>query len=234
MQIEIKLIIGLDSAIMALLSAASGNGLVAALAASAKPATSAPSAPSPTSQDAPSPDGSGSTAQTSASPSNDEGAPDIDAAGWPWDPAMHASTKGTTQEGLWRMKVGVKRPDAKSGFPKADGATSTEATTTTEAQSGDSAPAATVEEDDEFAAFRDAAAKTAEPVAVPARKWADADLGALCNQAATKLGDPSKVKALIAEFVPEGEVSHSRNIPAEKREEFAVAVEKAADITFAG
>jgi hypothetical protein len=44
--------------------------------------------------------------------------PAIDAEGWPFDPALHAATATKTQAGLWRMKVGVKRPAAKPGFPK--------------------------------------------------------------------------------------------------------------------
>lgn len=96
----------------------------------------------------------------------------------------------------------------------------------------------TVSEDDEFAAFASAAAEVQTAgeeakAAIPARKWTDADLGSLCNQAAVKLGDPAPVKALIAEFVEADEVPHSRNIPAEKREDFAAAVEAKADIKFA-
>lgn len=41
----------------------------------------------------------------------------LDAEGWPFDPAMHAATQTKTKAGLWRMKVGVSRPDAKPGFP---------------------------------------------------------------------------------------------------------------------
>lgn len=41
-------------------------------------------------------------------------APDLDADGWPYDPALHAATKTKTQAGLWRMKVGVSRPAAKT------------------------------------------------------------------------------------------------------------------------
>ena len=85
-----------------------------------------------------------------------------------------------------------------------------------------------------------AAAKQVQAVAeeakasVPARKWTDADLGALCNQAAVKMGDPSPIKEIIAEYVPEGEVAHSRNIPDEKRDDFAKAIEAKAGIEFAG
>ncbi len=43
---------------------------------------------------------------------------DLDADGWPFDPAMHAATKTRTTADLWRMKVGVKRPAPKEGFPK--------------------------------------------------------------------------------------------------------------------
>jgi hypothetical protein len=59
-------------------------------------------------------------------------------------------------------------------------------------------------------------------------------LGKLCNQAAVKLGSPDKVRELIAQYAAEGETPHSRNIPADDREAFAVAVEAAAGITFAG
>jgi hypothetical protein len=69
---------------------------------------------------------------------------------------------------------------------------------------------------------------------VPARQYSDADLGALCNQAAVKLGDPSPIKEIIASYTPEGQVAHSRNIPADKRAEFVKAVETKAGIEFAG
>lgn len=42
----------------------------------------------------------------------------LDRDGWPWDANLHAATQSLTKEGLWRMKVGVKRPDPKEGFPK--------------------------------------------------------------------------------------------------------------------
>lgn len=162
----------------------------------------------------------------------------VDAHGWPWSADLHASTKGMTKDGLWRMKVGVSRPDPKPGFPIGDTGT---ASTGEESSAAASAPAETASpvEDDEFAAFREAAAKAdandaAAKANVPARKWTDADLGALCNQAALKMGDPQPVKDIIATFVPTGEVAHSRNIPDEKRAEFAAAVEAKAGIEFAG
>jgi hypothetical protein len=49
-----------------------------------------------------------------------------------------------------------------------------------------------------------------------------------------KLGDPSPIKEIIASFTPEGQVAHSRNIPADKRAEFVKAVEDKAGIQFAG
>lgn len=170
---------------------------------------------------------------------------EIDAHGWPWSEDMHAATRSKTKDGLWRMKVGVNRPEPLPGFPKTDGSTSTGSTTGSEssansaAATGDAGPATSGEDDDEFAAFRAAAAKSdaddaAAKAGVPARKWTDADLGSLCNQAAVKLGDPSPVKEIIASFVPQGEVAHSRNIPEDKREEFAKAVEAKAGIEFAG
>jgi len=42
----------------------------------------------------------------------------LDAAGWPWSPDLHSSTKSMTKAGLWRMKVGVERPAPKPDFPK--------------------------------------------------------------------------------------------------------------------
>lgn len=163
----------------------------------------------------------------------------VDAHGWAWSESLHASTKGMTKDGLWRMRVGVTRPDPKPGFPLSTGSTGT-ANTGEASNAPVSAPAGDAgQDDDEFAAFRAAAAKSdaedaAAKASVPARKWTDADLGALCNQAATKLGDPTPVKEIIAEFVPEGEVSHSRNIPDDRRAEFAAAVEAKAGIEFAG
>lgn len=203
-------------------------------------ASAAPERPSPAPETAPAP---------TVSPSS-EGV-EIDAHGHPWDENLHASTKGKTKDGLWRMKVGVSRPDPLPGFPK-EGSTpatgtepevaSTSATSQSAEASGASgtapAPENTTKEDDEFAAFHAAAAEAnakdaAAAASAPARKWTDADLGALCNQAAVKLGDPAPIKEIISQFV-DGEVAHSRNIPEAKREEFAKAVEAKAGIEFAG
>jgi hypothetical protein len=179
-------------------------------------------------------------------PVEEHGDAELDAHGHPWSADLHASTKGKTKEGLWRMKPGATRPDPKPGFPIEDVSTSTESTGETESTPSEVAPiedAAPTEpaptEDDEFAAFRAADAKLAEQDAaavasIPARKFTDADLSAVCNQAAVKLGDPAPVKALIAEFVPEGEIQHSRMIPDAKRADFVAAVEAKAGIEFAG
>jgi hypothetical protein len=158
--------------------------------------------------------GTGPSATTGASPSDGE----IDAHGHPWSADLHASTKGKTKDGLWRMKVGVTRPDPLPGFPAAtgtgtsSGGTEAQPTPSATSQTATAAgtdqpatsPAPAAEEDDEFAAFRNAAAAseatdTAAAAAAPtARQFSDADLGALCNQAAVKLGDPGPVKAVIA------------------------------------
>lgn len=166
---------------------------------------------------------------------------EVDTGGWAWSADLHASTRGKTKDGYWRMKVGVTRPTDKPGFPTNEGSIYTASTGETESSQSTDAVEPTVElsDDDEFAAFREAAAKAdavdaAAESAVPARKWTDADLGALCNQAAVKLGDSAPIKALIAEFVTEGEVAHSRNIADDKRAAFAEAVEAKAGITFAG
>lgn len=39
-------------------------------------------------------------------------APAVDSSGAPFDPELHAATRTLTSAGLWRMKVGVKRPAA--------------------------------------------------------------------------------------------------------------------------
>jgi hypothetical protein len=197
-------------------------------------------------QEDPASAGTGPDATTDASPS------EIDAHGHPWSAELHASTKGKTKDGLWRMKVGMVRPAPLPGFP-VDNSASTAATGTsqetppnsatsqaaTDQGAGQPATSGAEGEDDEFAAFRAAAAASdatdaAAAASVPARTYSDADLGALCNQAAVKLGDPTPIKEIIATYTPEGQVAHSRNIPEDKRAEFVAAVEAKAGIEFAG
>jgi hypothetical protein len=230
-------------AFYAAVAALHGSTSAAALVADHKPA-----APKAEKAAEPAPNAASTAAapvagDTASAASSDE----LDSAGWPWSAELHASTKGVTKEGLWRMKVGVARPDPKPGFPKTDAAPNG-GTGTSEAgkasQAGATAATAAAtstgdDEEDEFAAFRAAADKAngsdaAAAANIPARKWTDADLGALCNQAAVKLGDPAPVRTLIAEFCPEGTVAHSRNIPEAERENFAKAVETKAGIEFAG
>ncbi len=67
-----------------------------------------------------------------------------------------------------------------------------------------------------------------------ARVWTDADLSKLGNQAAQKLGNPDPIKQVIAKYTPEGEVAHSRNVPADQRGAFAAEIEALAGIEFAG
>ena len=139
---------------------------------------------------------------------------ELDAAGVAWDPERHASTKSKTSAGLWRMKVGVSRPESE-GVPAPEV----------------SAPQiASADEDDEFAAFRTATTQATPNV----RNWSDGDLSKLCNQAAMKAGGPEGVKAIIAKFVPEGQLAHSRSIPADQRENFAKEVETTFGITYEG
>jgi hypothetical protein len=226
----------LGGAAIAIAQSAPGNEQSAPAAIPDVPATT-PAAPAePVAQ----------TSSTPVAPSETDESLGVDAHGWPWSADLHASTKTKTKDGLWRMKVGVTRPDPKPGFPVegADTGTSQEtptpSATSTTATAPESAPPATsTEEDDEFAAFRAAAAASdatdqAAAASVPERQYSDADLGALCNQAAVKLGDPNPVKEIIAQYVPEGQVSHSRNIPSERRGEFVKEVENKAGIQFAG
>jgi hypothetical protein len=243
----------MDTAQLAAVYALLGGAAPAAIAAGnakpaevAKPVTAQSSGGDETlAQESPASGGTGPSATTAASPSDGE----IDAHGHPWSAELHASTKGKTKDGLWRMKVGVTRPAPLPGFPVENGAgtgTSQEtpqpSATSQTATDSASAPAGTspaAGEDDEFAAFRAAAAASdatdaTAAASVPARTYSDADLGALCNQAAVKLGDPSPIKEIIAQYVPEGQVAHSRNIPEDKRAEFVKAVETKAGIEFAG
>lgn len=233
------------AAVHALLGGVSGN----AVSVTTKAPATETGAGTKTSNEAVQSSASPAAEQSSASGAAEASPPAtdgvVDAHGHPWDENLHASTKTQTKEGLWRMKVGVTRPEPLPGFPKetpatgtSSGTASTTATSET-ATAAASAPAATVDEDDEFAAFAAAAAKAdaadaAAAASVPARKWTDADLGTLCNQAAVKLGDSTPIKELIGKFVDEGTVAHSRNIPEAKREEFAKAVEAKAGIEFAG
>lgn len=214
-----------------------GGASLSAVAASspkaepAKPDTAAPSAQSGNGA-AGTPSATSTTATPIASPSDAE----VDAGGHPWSEALHASTKTKTKDGYWRMKVGVTRPANLPGFTQdatGTGSTGSAASDGSSATSGN-ANGSAADEDDEFAAFRDAMGSTTAAPAAAARKFTDADLGAVCNQAAVKLGDPAPVKALIADYVPEGTVPHSRNIPDDKRADFVAAVEAKADITFAG
>lgn len=46
---------------------------------------------------------------------------EVDAAGVAFDPEKHAKTKTKTGAGLWRMKVGVKRPEGEDVIKAADG-----------------------------------------------------------------------------------------------------------------
>jgi hypothetical protein len=157
----------------------------------------------------PSDDGRGLT--TVPSPDADSG--EIDAHGHPWSAELHASTKGKTKDGLWRMKVGVTRPDPLPGFPVESGSSAGTGTSSATPRllrprrvrriRASGQPATSADDEDEFAAFRAAAAASdatdaAAAASVPARQYSDADLGALCNQAAVKLGDPSPIKEIIA------------------------------------
>lgn len=226
MEIIITHKIGLDSSLFALLaSAISGSG-----GAVLTPGNSGAGSTSTSTTGTGSEQNSAAGTNNAAAPQNGTGEVELDAAGVAWDPEKHASTKTKVGSGLWRMKVGVKRPDGegeeaiKGGAGSATGAGSS-------GSSGQVVNTAAGAEDDEFAAFY-AAAGTGG--AAQARTWADADLAKLCNQAAVKAGSPVGVKEEIAKFCPAGEIPHSRLIPADKREEFAKAVEQRFGIVYEG
>jgi hypothetical protein len=163
---------------------------------------------------------------------------ELDSSGIPFDASIHTGTKN--KDGTWRVKKGMAGKAAELEPIKTISETSTPSPANQIADTAtEPASVAVSQDEDEFAAFTAAAAKIdeieAEAVAsIPERVWTDADLGALCNQAAIKLNDPVPVKALIAEFVPAGEVAHSRNVPADKRAAFVAAIEAKAGIKFAG
>jgi hypothetical protein len=190
---------------------------------------------------------SASTGDITSDPAPIESAPveapeGVDAHGHAWDASLHASTGSKTKEGLWRMNKGVTRPAPLEDYPKEDIGTteqvqedSVQETSATEltVTEAENVPEVTTEED-EFAAFT-AAAKDAEApseVKVPERVWTDADLGVLCNKAAVKMGNPSQIKEVIAKYVPEGVVSHSRNIAETDRAAFAAEIEELAGVKF--
>lgn len=173
------------------------------------------------------------TATAIASPSEGSALDTVlDAAGVPWSADKHASTKAKVGSGLWRMKVGVKRlPEESEDSPNYVNPNA--AAPAAAAPPPPPPPPVTVAapvEEDEFAAFATAAA----PAAPVARTWTDADLSKLCNQAAVKDGNPDRVRSTIAKYLPEGEVQHSRNIPAAQREAFASELETVVGITYEG
>lgn len=217
------------AAALAAVNGGSGN-IVAPVAERAKPATEKPSEAGASGAES-APAGDGTIATSGASPSDVK----VDAAGTPFDPDRH--TGSIVKSGLWRMKAGLSRGpgEGEDAIPKADGTGTTSDGPASDA--GEAATAATVEvEEDEFAAFTkaNAEAEGAAAAAVPERTWADADLSSLCAQAATKLGNADPIREIIANYTPEGETPHSRNVPAENRAAFAAEIEKAAGITYAG
>lgn len=293
----LKITIGLDAGLMAVAHALLANAGITLAAGNPEPSTLtgdgtavAPASPVPSAPNSPAPappSAGGSPAPSGPATAGPTGV-ELDAAGVPWDANKHAGTKAKVKSGLWRMKVGVTRPDgegenspnyrapgseaagsapADAGSPSSTPATAAPSTPAPPAPPSPAAPAVdpnrptdpnychdngdgteqwyvngnwdagrhpipsagaaaapATEEEDEFAAFRNAGAAAA-PAAGAARSWTDADLSALCNQAALKAGDPEKVKGIIGRYVPAGEVNHSRNVPTDKREEFATALE---------
>lgn len=193
--------------------------------------------------------GTGETVTSTASPSDAE----LDAHGHPWSADLHASTKGKTKEGLWRMGKGQERPAPVEGYPKGGASPepaldpdgnppSNEVPQPLQVFDADAGTftEATEKEADEFAAFT-AAAKVDDnlnmnsEVVVQGRVWSDADLSRLANQAATRLnGNIGPLKGAISRYVPAGMTDHSRNVPVEDREMLAQEIEKLADFTFAG
>lgn len=84
------------------------------LTAGEKPAKEPAAAKAPAAKDpAPTPPAKEPAA---AAPANGAKA-ELDAHGHPWSADLHASSKSKTTQGLWRMKVGVARPEPAPGYP---------------------------------------------------------------------------------------------------------------------
>jgi hypothetical protein len=62
--------------------------------------------------------GKAAPAASPAAPSAPVDKAELDAHGHAYDSKLHAGTGSKTKAGLWRMKVGVSRPDPAPGFPK--------------------------------------------------------------------------------------------------------------------
>lgn len=122
---ELKITIGLSPSLMAIVSAIVANaGISVSIGGEANAGNSTLTSGSTPAAPASAPSAPNSPAPTGApaAPANPEAnGDDIDSHGHPWSAELHASTKGKTKEGLWRMKVGVSRPAPLPGFPK-DGA----------------------------------------------------------------------------------------------------------------
>jgi hypothetical protein len=163
--------------------------------------------------------------ETSAAPQEGE---ERDADNWPWRADLHAGSKGKTKDGLWRMKSGVERP-APLVKPEAVEPEAVEELEAVEPEAAVEEPTTVPNfDDDEEAVWAQAAETAAVSAEVPAREWTDADLSSICQQAATALGGQSAVpavKALVADFIPEGSVNHSRHIEAGRRADFAEALQ---------
>ena len=162
-------------------------------------------------------------------PADYEAEPELDSAGVPFDPDLHTGTR--KKDGTWRLRKGATAAAVQSE-PEAPSESADDAGEETANDVEESS------EDDEFAAFAQAAKEQAvEPAEVPARSWTDADIASLVKEAALKLGGAEgigKVKEVIARWSPEGVVPHSRHIRPEDREAFAQELEKLADFEFAG
>lgn len=169
---------------------------------------------------------------------------ELDAHGHPWSAELHASTKGKTQDGLWRMGRGKERPAPMPGYPKSDdeieGTAPAPVLEQHEEQitgeTGNEFPVAEEAVDDEFAQFATATAEpVTEPQEVPARVWSDADVSNAANWAVNSLGGkPEGVVALRDKYIPAGMVPKTMNIPVTDREAFVQDLEKLVGTAYPG
>lgn len=166
---------------------------------------------------------------------------ELDAHGHPWSADLHASTKGKTQDGLWRMGRGKERPEPMPGYPKG---AENPAPVEDVIQPSEKVPVGPetivitegpADIDDEFAQF---ATKTEEPAAsteAPAREWSDADVSNAANWAVNSLGGkPEGIVALRDKYIPAGMVPKTMNIPVEDREAFVQDLEKLVGAAYPG
>lgn len=147
----------------------------------------------------------------------DDAAIDLDDEGQSWDENIHSPNKTKNADGTWRKKKNAAMPKIQDLEPANIVETVYIAEVTDDIKIGNHV--------DSFEYFDDITLSAS-------KEYTDADMSKICNQAASSSADINIIKKLIAETVPEGQVSHSRNIPLEKRVDFVQKLQQICQIEF--